>query len=145
MFHALLLEKDDAGFRAGVQSIDEARLPRGRRAGPGRALDAQLQGRPGDHQPGPVVRSWPMVAGIDGAGTVLREPPSDWKAGDRVVAQRLGRRRDALGLPGASRRGCRGDGLVAAAVRLLDPAGDGASAPPATPRCCACWRSSGTG
>ena len=29
MIKALLLEKDDAGFRAGVQSIDEARLPEG--------------------------------------------------------------------------------------------------------------------
>ena len=31
----------------------------------------------------PVVRSWPMVAGIDGAGTVRREPSPAWKAGDR--------------------------------------------------------------
>jgi acrylyl-CoA reductase (NADPH) len=33
----------------------------------------------------PVVRSWPMVPGIDGAGTVLESRHPDWKAGDRVV------------------------------------------------------------
>jgi acrylyl-CoA reductase (NADPH) len=34
---------------------------------------------------GPVVRSWPMVAGIDGAGTVLASQHPDWKPGDRFV------------------------------------------------------------
>ena len=29
MFKALLLEKDDAGFRAGLATLDEARLPEG--------------------------------------------------------------------------------------------------------------------
>ena len=52
MFKALLLEKDEAGFRAGVQPIDEARLPEGDVPVAGRALDAQLQGRPRDHRQG---------------------------------------------------------------------------------------------
>jgi acrylyl-CoA reductase (NADPH) len=34
---------------------------------------------------GPVVRNWPMVPGIDGAGTVLESSHPRWKAGDRVV------------------------------------------------------------
>jgi hypothetical protein len=29
MFKALLLEKDEAGFRAGLATLDEARLPEG--------------------------------------------------------------------------------------------------------------------
>ncbi len=33
----------------------------------------------------PVVRLWPMVAGIDGAGTVLESQHPDWKAGDAFV------------------------------------------------------------
>ena len=33
----------------------------------------------------PVVRRWPMVAGIDGAGTVLESSHPDWKPGDAVV------------------------------------------------------------
>lgn len=33
----------------------------------------------------PVVRRWPMVPGIDFAGTVLSSSHPDWKAGDKVV------------------------------------------------------------
>ena len=33
----------------------------------------------------PVVRRWPLVPGIDFAGTVLSSPHPDWKAGDRVI------------------------------------------------------------
>jgi acrylyl-CoA reductase (NADPH) len=36
-------------------------------------------------QKGPVVRSWPMVAGIDGAGTVLESTHPAWKPGDAFV------------------------------------------------------------
>jgi acrylyl-CoA reductase (NADPH) len=32
-----------------------------------------------------VVRVWPMVPGIDGAGTVLESRHPDWKPGDRFV------------------------------------------------------------
>jgi acrylyl-CoA reductase (NADPH) len=34
---------------------------------------------------GPVVRSWPMVAGIDGAGTVVDSSHPAWKSGDAFV------------------------------------------------------------
>jgi acrylyl-CoA reductase (NADPH) len=34
---------------------------------------------------GPVVRKWPMVAGIDAAGTVLESTDARFAAGDRVV------------------------------------------------------------
>ena len=85
MIKALLLEKDDAGFRAGVQSIDESRLPEGDVRV--RVEHSTLNYKDGlaitDN--GPVVRVWPMVAGIDGAGTVLQSSHPDWKAGDRVV------------------------------------------------------------
>ncbi len=33
----------------------------------------------------PVVRAWPMVAGIDGAGTVLASKHPAWKAGDKFI------------------------------------------------------------
>jgi acrylyl-CoA reductase (NADPH) len=33
----------------------------------------------------PVVRQWPMVAGIDGAGTVLESGHPAWKPGDRFI------------------------------------------------------------
>ena len=85
MFNAILLEKSDAGFSAAVHPIDEANLPAG---------DVLVQI---DHSTlnykdglaitnkGPVVRAWPMVAGIDGAGTVLDSEHADWKRGDRFV------------------------------------------------------------
>ena len=33
----------------------------------------------------PVVRAWPMVAGVDGAGVVVASDHPAWKPGDRVV------------------------------------------------------------
>jgi acrylyl-CoA reductase (NADPH) len=33
----------------------------------------------------PVVRAWPMVAGIDGAGTVLASRHAAWKTGDKFI------------------------------------------------------------
>ena len=85
MFKALLLEKDDGGFRAAVRSVDESALPEG---------DVLVQV---DHSTinykdalaitdkSPIVRAWPMVAGIDGAGTVVASSSGRWKPGDRVV------------------------------------------------------------
>jgi acrylyl-CoA reductase (NADPH) len=59
----------------------------------------------------PVVRTWPMIAGIDGAGTVTGSRHPAWKAGDRVVMNGFG--------VGESHKGClaqrarlKGDWLV---------------------------------
>jgi acrylyl-CoA reductase (NADPH) len=38
----------------------------------------------------PVVRSWPMIAGIDGAGVVAASTSPQWKPGDRVVLNGFG-------------------------------------------------------
>lgn len=86
MFKALLLEKDDAGFRAGLASLDEARLPQ--------AGDVLVQPAYStlNYKDGlaltnrsPVVRVWPMVPGIDGAGTVLESTHPGWKPGDSFI------------------------------------------------------------
>ena len=88
MFKALLLEKDEAGFRASVATLEEGRLPE--------VADGAVLVRPEystlNYKDGlaltnrsPVVRLWPMVAGIDGAGTVLQSAHPAWKAGDRFV------------------------------------------------------------
>ena len=85
MFNALLLEKSDAGFTASVRPVDDAKLPEG-------DVLVQVQHSTLNYKDGlaitnkgPVVRSWPMVAGIDGAGTVLESSHPAWKAGDRFV------------------------------------------------------------
>src|SRR5450755_839219 len=98
MFNALLLEKTDAGFSAGLQSLDESRLPEGDVLL--RIEHSSLNYKDGlaITNKGPVVRLWPMVAGIDGAGTVLESGHPDWKAGDRVVHNGWG--------AGESRWGC---------------------------------------
>jgi acrylyl-CoA reductase (NADPH) len=38
----------------------------------------------------PVVRLWPMVPGIDGAGEVLQSDHPDWKAGDTFILNGFG-------------------------------------------------------
>ena len=85
MFNALLLEKSDAGVSASLRSLDETQLP------PGDVLLAvahsTLNFKDGlaITNKGPVVRSWPMVPGIDGAGTVVESSHPAWQVGDRVI------------------------------------------------------------
>jgi acrylyl-CoA reductase (NADPH) len=86
MFKALLLEKDDTGFKAGVREVDDAALP-----AEGdvtlRVDYSTLNYKDGlaIANQAPVVRKWPMVAGIDGAGTVESSSHPAWKPGDHVV------------------------------------------------------------
>ncbi len=111
MFQALLLEKSDAGFSATVRELDESQLPD---ADVTLAVEySSLNFKDGlaITNRSPVVRSWPMVAGIDGAGTVVESRHARFKLGDRVVHNGWG--------VGETRWGCLaqrarlpGDGLV---------------------------------
>ena len=85
MFKALLLEKDDAGFRAGIREVDEAALPEGDVLVAVEHSALNYKDGLSITNRGPVVRSWPMVAGIDGAGRVLESSHPQWKPGDRVI------------------------------------------------------------
>ena len=85
MFKAVLLEKGDSGFTASIHSVDEAGLPAG-------DVLVQLDHSTLNYKDGlaitnrsPVVRNWPMVAGIDGAGTVIESSHPAWRAGDKFV------------------------------------------------------------
>ena len=88
MFQALLLQKDDAGFRAGLETLDPSRLPvlgeGDVRVGIEYSTLNYKDGLALTNK-GPVVRVWPMVPGIDGAGTVLESRSPCWQPGDRVV------------------------------------------------------------
>ena len=84
MFRALLLEKEPS-FQASVQSVDESRLPEA-------DVHVRVAYSTLNYKDGlaitnksPVVRVWPMVAGIDGAGTVISSSHPHWKAGDSFV------------------------------------------------------------
>ena len=74
MFKAVLLEKPETGFQVAVKSVDDANLPAGDVLV--RIEHSTLNYKDGlaITNMGPVVRSWPMVAGIDGAGTVIARP-----------------------------------------------------------------------
>jgi acrylyl-CoA reductase (NADPH) len=114
MFSALYLQKDESGFRAGLESLADERLPAlgegDVRLGVEYSTLNYKDGLALTNR-GPVVRSWPMVPGIDGAGTVLESRHPKWRAGDRVVHNGWG--------VGEARWGClaqravlAGDGLV---------------------------------
>ena len=85
MFKALLLEKDDAGFRAGITMLDDSRLPAGEVLVQPAYSTLNFKDGLALTNKAPVVRVWPMVPGIDGAGTVLESSHADWKPGDAFV------------------------------------------------------------
>lgn len=85
MFSGILINKDDNGQTVEVAQIDEAQLPEG-----DVTIDVEystLNYKDGLAITGssPVVRSFPMVPGIDLAGTVTESSHPDWAAGDKVV------------------------------------------------------------
>jgi acrylyl-CoA reductase (NADPH) len=86
MFKALLLEKSDAsGFTATLATLDDSRLPSGDVLVEPAYSSINFKDALAITNRAPVVRNWPMVPGIDGAGTVLESSHPDWKAGDRFV------------------------------------------------------------
>lgn len=84
MFQALLLDNTN-GFSATLQQVDEARLPPGDVTVAVQYSTLNFKDGLAICNKGPVVRNWPMVAGIDGAGTVLESSHPGWKAGDAFV------------------------------------------------------------
>ncbi|WP_345821666.1 MDR family oxidoreductase [Methylobacterium fujisawaense] len=85
MFKATLIEKDEAGHRAGLREIDEAQLPEGDVTVDVAYSTLNYKDGLAITGKGPVVRKFPMVPGIDIAGTVRESRHPDYKAGDRVV------------------------------------------------------------
>src|SRR5262245_33936178 len=59
----------------------------------------------------PVVRRWPMIPGIDFAGTVEKSSHPDWKAGDKVILNGWGLGETHLGAFGEKAR-VKGEWLV---------------------------------
>lgn len=84
MFKAIQLTKTDV-FAARLTDIDESELPDA-------DVTVQVEYSTLNYKDGlaitnksPVVRNWPMVAGIDGAGTVTDSSHPHWKTGDKFV------------------------------------------------------------
>jgi acrylyl-CoA reductase (NADPH) len=87
MFHAILLNKNaDGTTDARLAELDESQLP----------ADGDVTVRVDystiNYKDGlaisgkaPVVRSWPMIPGIDGAGEVIASSHPDWRPGDAFI------------------------------------------------------------
>ncbi|MBY4867351.1 MULTISPECIES: MDR family oxidoreductase [Burkholderia] len=85
MFQGIVIDKDETGQHARLQTLDDAQLPAGNvtiRVG-----YSTLNYKDGLAITGksPVVRKFPMVPGIDLVGEVEHSTHPDYRAGDRVV------------------------------------------------------------
>lgn len=97
MYPALVLDKSP-DFSASVRQVDDTFLPEGDVTVAIAYSTLNYKDALAITNRSPVVRSWPMVAGIDGAGTVLASASPQWKAGDEVVLNGFG--------VGESHKGC---------------------------------------
>ena len=113
MFRAILLNKnDDGSTRAELTQLDEAQLPTDGDVTV--AIDySTINYKDGLAITGksPVVRKWPMVPGIDGAGTVIESSNPAWSKGDSVLLNGWGVGEVHMGCL-AERAKLKGDWLV---------------------------------
>ena len=85
MFKAILLSKDGDKFQARVAEVDDNDLPEGDVTLRVEYSTINYKDALAIANASPIVRKWPMVAGIDGAGTVEESAHALWKKGDRVI------------------------------------------------------------
>ena len=90
-FNGILLNKSETGFSATLSAIDESQLP------DEGDVTVAIEYSTINYKDGlaianksPVVRKWPMVAGIDGAGVVEASNHPAWKVGDKVILNGFG-------------------------------------------------------
>ena len=85
MFNAILIERDERPYRAGFTVLNEAQLPPGDVTVRVEYSTLNYKDALAITGKGPVVRKFPMVPGIDFAGSVQESEDSAYRAGDRVV------------------------------------------------------------
>ena len=90
MFNALLVNKTDEEFTAEIKEIQESDLPDG-------DVLIDIEYSTINYKDGlavtnssPIVRSWPMIPGIDLAGTVVESSNPDVSVGDKVLVNGWG-------------------------------------------------------
>ncbi|MGY3037880.1 acrylyl-CoA reductase (NADPH) [Bradyrhizobium sp. USDA 4354] len=111
-FKAIRIDKADKGTAAQLTQFDEAELMEG-------DVTVRVEWSTLNYKDGlaltgkaPVVRRFPMIAGIDFAGTVEASSHPQWKAGDKVVCTGWGMGETHLGAYAEKAR-VKGDWLVA--------------------------------
>jgi acrylyl-CoA reductase (NADPH) len=84
-YQALHIEKDDAGYRCTLKTLDDSALPEG-------DVTVQVDYSTLNYKDGlaitgksPVVRKFPLTPGIDLSGTVTESQHPLFKAGDKVI------------------------------------------------------------
>ena len=110
-FKAIVIEKSDGGTKAALADFDEANLMDG-------DVTVRVEYSTLNYKDGlaitgkaPVVRRFPMIAGIDFAGTVEASSHPAWKAGDGVILNGWGCGETHLGAYAEKAR-VKGDWLV---------------------------------
>jgi acrylyl-CoA reductase (NADPH) len=110
-FKAIVIEKAESGTKAALTDFDEANLMDG-------DVTVRVEYSTLNYKDGlaitgkaPVVRRFPMIAGIDFAGTVESSTHADWKPGDKVILNGWGCGESHLGAYGEKAR-VKGDWLV---------------------------------
>jgi len=90
MFHGILIEKDDQGYRASIKDIDESLLPEGDVTVNVSHSTINYKDALAITGKGPVVRKFPMVPGIDLVGTVEQSDSDKFNVGDAVLLNGFG-------------------------------------------------------
>jgi len=110
-FKAIRIDKAEKGTTAALTQFDEADLMEG-------DVTVRVEWSTVNYKDGlavtgkaPVVRRFPMIAGVDFAGTVEQSSHPDWKAGDKVVCNGWGMGETHLG-GYAEKARVKGDWLV---------------------------------
>jgi acrylyl-CoA reductase (NADPH) len=110
-FKAIRIDKADKGTTAALTQFDEAELMEG-------DVTVRVEWSTLNYKDGlavtgkaPVVRRFPMIAGIDLAGTVEQSSHPQWKAGDKVICNGWGMGETHLGAFAEKAR-VKGDWLV---------------------------------
>ncbi len=110
-FKAIVIEKTDSGTKAALTDFDEANLMDG-------DVTVAVEYSTVNYKDGlaitgkaPVVRRFPMIAGVDFAGTVEASSHPDWKPGDKVILNGWGLGETHLGAYAKKAR-VKGDWLV---------------------------------
>src|SRR4051794_21895703 len=110
-FKAIVIDKTESGQNVALTDFDEKDLMDG-------DVTVRVEYSTVNYKDGlavtgkaPVVRRWPMIAGIDFAGTVDSSSHPDWKAGDKVILNGWGLGETHLGAYAQKAR-VKGDWLV---------------------------------
>ena len=85
MFNAVVINKDDTGYSASYQTVNEGDLPAAEVSVKVSHSTLNYKDALAITGKSPVVRSFPMVAGIDFAGEVTHSDSADFSIGDKVV------------------------------------------------------------